>query len=79
MADEFIAVAGRVRNLLDKLRVILLAENLLGDLDDIAGMGIVEGKDERLGKIVHILIAWRIVEHFRIDSVSVGLQNQLYL
>ena len=38
MADELIAVAGRIRDFLDELRVIFLAEDFLCNPDDIAGV-----------------------------------------
>ena len=80
MADEFVAVPCRICNLLDKLVVAFRpAKNFLGNLNDIAGMCIIQREDKRLGKIVKIGFPLRVIEHLRVHRVSVRLENQLNL
>ena len=79
MADKFIAVSSRIGNLLDKLRVILLSEYFFCYLDDIACVRIVQSKNQRLGEIIHIGLALRVIEHLRINGITICLQDKLYL
>ena len=42
-------------------------------------MALVEGEDKRLGQIVKVRVALRLVEHLCEDSIAVGGEDKLYL
>ena len=83
LADEFIAVARRIGNLLYISVHIgigtLLSKYLFGYVHDIGGMHLVERKNKRLGKIGKVWLTLWVIEHFRIHGIAICGKNEFYL